>query len=66
MDLSKYLNEPSDAADGALENFNVEENDGGAKEGQWRDKLYKRKGINFSTSTRENRTLRSIQVGFTT
>ena len=30
--------------------------------GQWREVLYKRKGINFSTTTSEGRLLRSSQV----
>eukprot|EP00090_Calanus_glacialis_P004781 TRINITY_DN13585_c0_g1_i1.p1 TRINITY_DN13585_c0_g1~~TRINITY_DN13585_c0_g1_i1.p1 ORF type:complete len:1147 (-),score=456.64 TRINITY_DN13585_c0_g1_i1:134-3574(-) len=67
MDLSKLLNGPGDVADGidpatSSESTEDEENAGGEKEGQWRDRLYKRKGINFTTSTRENRTLRSMQV----
>eukprot|EP00092_Neocalanus_flemingeri_P025251 GFUD01027383.1.p1 GENE.GFUD01027383.1~~GFUD01027383.1.p1 ORF type:complete len:1157 (+),score=383.85 GFUD01027383.1:69-3539(+) len=57
MDLSKLLNGPGDP-----DHVEDEENAGGAKEGQWRDRLYKRKGINFTTTARENRTLRSMQV----
>ena len=54
MDLSKFLGGTEDP---------VEEDNGSAKEGQWRDRLYKRKGINFSTTAKENRTLRSLNVG---
>lgn len=64
MDLSKFLSGPGDDVDctaGGTEAPEEEEN-AGVKEGQWRDRLYKRKGINFTTTTRENRTLRSLNV----
>jgi len=34
----------------------------GEKEGQWRDKLYKRRNMAFDTNTRERRTLKSMQA----
>ena len=58
MDLIKLLNGSNPMEEENLENESQNEE----KEGQWRDRLYKRKGINFSSSSTENRTLRSMQV----
>ena len=58
MDLIKLLNGSDPMEEENLENEPQNEE----KEGQWRDRLYKRKGINFSSSSTENRTLRSMQV----
>jgi len=66
MDLSKLLAEPAvGLAVSSSESTEDEENIGTEeveKEGQWRDRLYKRKGINFSTTSREKRTLKSLQA----
>ena len=63
MDLSKFLDGPSDVLDNVF--VEVEKNtDAGVTEGLRRDKrqfTYKRKGINFTSTSRDTRTLRSIQ-----
>ena len=63
MDLSKFLDGPGDVLGNVF--VEVEKNtDAGATEGLRRDKrqfTYKRKGINFTSTSRDTRTLRSIQ-----
>jgi len=43
-------------------NTETEENVGVEKEGQWRDRMYKRKNMKFDTTSTERRTLKSLQA----
>ena len=71
MDLSKLLTQ----SDGVLstsvrhgsnssEDTLNEDNTGVEKEGQWRDRMYKRKNMNFDSTSNERRTLKSMKVTF--
>ena len=64
MDLSKFLSGSSNGGSNNIDDLDKIKVSEVAKEGQWRDKLYKRKGVNFTTNTKETRTLRSMQVHF--
>ena len=60
MDLSRFLN--FGESDSQEENKNAAETKESSpgKEGQWREKFYKRKG--FSNNTQDRRALRSVKV----
>ena len=67
MDLSKLLTQSEGATSvrhgsNSSENAETEENVGVEKEGQWRDRMYKRKNMKFDTTSTERRTLKSLQV----
>jgi len=69
MDLSKLLDGAGHMTTafkehGSSSSESLQDNDNTdvLKEGQWRDRMYKRRNMNFDTTSREKRTLKSIQV----